>query len=95
MISQEELRKIANSKKEREGKEFAKTKIQELAKKMKERAELGFYELREDYHSELDQNSWLSEPHLYNPVIKELQEYRYTTSHSDDLRDGTYLIIKW
>lgn len=95
MINSNFLRKTADKQKERNGEAFVIAKIPEIESEMKNNAEQGLYELNISQHSELNKDGWLSESHLYNPIISELQKYGYTVSHSDDLKDGTYMIIKW
>ncbi|MFJ8528528.1 hypothetical protein [Bacillus sp. NPDC094106] len=69
--------------------------IKELEVEMIEKANEGNYELKIHSNSGLNGDNWLTKPHLYNAVISKLTGLGFEVSHSDDMRDGTYMIIKW
>ena len=96
MIKPEELRKIADEAKVKHCERFVQEILPQIEKEMIKAANSPFkYELRISSSSELNKDNWLSEPNLYKSVIKFLEKEGYTVTHSDDVRDGTYMIIKW
>lgn len=95
MLKAEELRNLSDKQKEKDGEVFAIEMLPEVEKEMRLRAEQGHYEFNLSGNNSLNKDGWLSKPHLYNPVIKELEKYDYKVSHCDDVRDGTYMIIRW
>lgn len=94
-MSAEELRKITEEKRKQLGGNFWCEIKDKLFSCLKEEAELGKSEYNINKHGKLNLDNWLSEPHLYNSVIKELEMLGFQVSHSDDVRDGTYLLIRW
>lgn len=97
MISPKELREMADAKKKSEGDEFVSLIMPEIEKLMRVRANSGEYqlELRNNHLLHTNFDNWLSKPHLIKPVIKHLENYGFKVTHNDDVRDGTYMIIKW
>lgn len=92
MISPQELRKIANDKKQTDGVVFAKQMIPKIEKEMTRVAKEGKYELNIGH---VNDQEWLSNPSLYNVIIDILKGKGFKVSHCDDNRDGTYMIIRW
>ncbi|KXY51069.1 hypothetical protein AT268_31700 [Bacillus cereus] len=95
MTTPQELRALADDKKKMEGDIFASSMIKEIEIEMIEKANAGNYELKIQANSGLNRDNWLTEPHLYNALISKLKNSGFEISHSDDMRDGTYMIIKW
>lgn len=95
MKTPQELRALADNQKKIEGDVFASSMIEEIELEMIEKANAGNYELKIHANSGLNRDNWLAEPHLYNALILKLRSLDFEVSHSDDIRDGTYMIIKW
>lgn len=92
MISAEELKEIADSKKKTDGIVFAKAMIPKIEEEMIDNAKKGKYELIIGHEND---QKWLSDPSFYNIIIDTLREEGFTVYHCDDDRDGTYMIIRW
>lgn len=95
MKTPQELRALADNQKKIEGDIFASSMLEEIEVEMIEKANAGNYELKIHANSGLNRDNWLAEPHLYNALISKLKNSGFEISHSDDMRDGTYMIIKW
>lgn len=92
----EELRRIADNKNNKYGEDFWNEFKEKLFNMMGVMASSGGYEYKFNAHSnDMNPYNWLSTPHLYKPIIKNLEELGYTVTHCDDVRDGTYFIVKW
>lgn len=95
MVNPKELRALADSRKDRDGKAFMIEHIKKIEGAMTGQAEKGLYELKISDTGVLNIDGWLSKSHLYNPIIEKLKNDGFEVRHSDDTRDGTYIIIKW
>jgi hypothetical protein len=89
------LRDVARKSNEDKGRIFWEEFQPSLFKRLKFHAESGDYQCKiEKSDKTLNPYGWLSCPHLYEKVVKELEHLDFSVSHNDD-RDGTYIIIKW
>lgn len=94
-MNADELRKIVDIANQRGAQSFWEEFKSSLFVKMKLRAEEGQREYGINSHDDMNIHSWLSKPHLYKKVIEELENMGYDVYHSDDVRDGIYITIRW
>lgn len=90
-----ELRSMTNHAKFTQGEQFANEYMKVLKEELKKSAAEGKSELRIDREGKLNEQGWLSKPHYTKPIVKQLEKLGLNISHNDDVRDGTYIIIKW
>lgn len=97
MVTPEHLRRVADNKMKADGRRLVVDIMPDIEELMLSRAHMGEYELDVRGFHLLNEkyDNWLVKPHLYKPVIEKLEKDGFKVSHSDDLRDGVYLIIRW
>lgn len=95
MIKADELKKLTEEHLEKDGLLFKGEILPAIEKELIVKAGKGEHTLQINVDSGLNVGGWLSKPHLYKPVIKELEDFGYKMAHNNDSRDGIYLIINW
>lgn len=95
MVNPDRLKKMADDRNQSQGEAFANVMMVEIEKAMILRAGAGDYDLHINHLHILNKEGWLSDPTKYKPIIARLKSAGFFVAHSDDVRDGTYLIIRW
>jgi hypothetical protein len=89
------LRELTDRFNKDSGEKFAKEMISKIENCILHNAQEGKYEFTLSEHHPLNSDRWLTKDYMCKPIIEHFKSLEYDAIHSNDLREGIYLKIRW